>query len=240
MTRQGRTPARKASKAPTRRSSASRASRAAQNAGPAPRARASTRAEKAASRRDAIVAAALEEFAERGFAATRLDDVAARAGVAKGTIYLHFKDKEQLFLELVRTEIVPRVQQLDSALPDTVPTRAVFEAFVQMFVREVVPTRRADLIRLVMTEGRNLPALAEFYYREVVQRGIAAMTRLVERGIARGEIHHPGLARFPQVMIAPALVAIIWNALFGRHAPLDVEAMLMTHVDLIFGTGRPA
>jgi AcrR family transcriptional regulator len=201
---------------------------------------AATRAEKVAERRDAILSAALDEFASRGFAATRLDDIASRAGVAKGTIYLHFKDKEQLFLELVRTEIVPRVQQLSGALPDAVPTRAVFEGFVQMFVREVLPTRRADIIRLVITEGRNLPAVAEFYYREVIQRGMAAMSKLVERGIARGEISNRGLAQYPQVMIGPALVAIIWKSLFEKHAPLDVEAMLKTHVDLIFGSGRPA
>jgi hypothetical protein len=134
---------------------------------------------------------------------------------------------------------VPRVQQLGGALPDAVPTRAVFEGFVQMFVREVLPTRRADIIRLVIMEGRNLPSVAEFYYREVIQRGMAAMTKLVERGIARGEIHNRGLAQYPQVMIGSALVAIIWKSLFEKHAPLDVEAMLKTHVDLIFGSGRP-
>lgn len=198
-----------------------------------------SRAEKAAGRRDAIVAAALEEFAKAGFAATRLDDVAHRAGVAKGTIYLHFKDKEALFLELVRTEIVPRVNQLSQPLPDEMPTRMVIEAFAQMFVREVLPTRRADLIRLVMTEGRNLPALAEFYYREVVERGIGAMTKLIERAIARGEIRQKSLAKFPQLVVAPALVAIIWNALFGKLAPLDAAAMLRAHIDLIFDDGSP-
>src|SRR6188508_2314845 len=78
---------------------------------------AATRAEKAAERRDAILAAALDEFAVRGFAATRLDDVAARAGVAKGTIYLHFKDKEALFEELIRTAIVPLVNRLAAGPP---------------------------------------------------------------------------------------------------------------------------
>jgi AcrR family transcriptional regulator len=199
-----------------------------------------TRAEKAAGRRDAIVAAALEEFAQRGYAATRLDDIARRAGVAKGTIYLHFKDKEALFLELLRAELGSRVSRLDGPLPDSVPTRAIIEAFVQMFLREVLPTRRADIIRLVMTEGPNLPALAEFYYREVVERGIGAMTKLMERAAARGELRHPGLAKFPQLVVAPALVAVMWNALFGKISPLDTEAMLRTHIDLIFGEGRPA
>src|SRR5437588_5184906 len=77
----------------------------------------SNRAARAAERREAIIAAALDEFVARGFAATRLDDVASRAGVAKGTIYLHFKDKEALFQELVRTSLVPLIGRLAATPP---------------------------------------------------------------------------------------------------------------------------
>src|ERR1700749_1095643 len=77
----------------------------------------STRAERAAERRAAIVEAAMEEFVARGFSATRLDDIARRAGVAKGTIYLHFKDKESMFEELIRTAIVPLVGPLQASPP---------------------------------------------------------------------------------------------------------------------------
>src|SRR6187401_2452485 len=101
-----------------------------------------TRAEKAAERRDAIVAAALEEFATRGFAATRLDDVAKRAGVAKGTIYLHFKDKEALFEELIRTAIVPLVNRLAAGPPPVGGSvRDMIEGFVRTFIHEVTTTR---------------------------------------------------------------------------------------------------
>src|SRR6478609_8653373 len=87
-------------------------------AGPAPSPKpASNRAERAAERRGAIIEAAMDEFIARGFAATRLDDVARRAGVAKGTIYLHFKDKEALFEELIRTAIVPLVGRLVAPPP---------------------------------------------------------------------------------------------------------------------------
>ena len=110
-----------------------------------PGAPASSRAERAAERRAAIVAAALDEFIARGFTATRLDDVAKRAGVAKGTIYLHFKDKETLFEELVRTAIVPVVDRLTTPPPLGGSVREAMEAFAQTFMREVVATRRADL-----------------------------------------------------------------------------------------------
>src|SRR6201985_2557685 len=98
---------------------------------------AKTRAEKSGARRQAIVTAALEEFCTRGFAATRLDDVAARAGVAKGTIYLHFEDKEALFREIVTTMLVPLVSVLEEGPPPDVPVRTVIGHFFEMFVQEI-------------------------------------------------------------------------------------------------------
>ena len=200
-----------------------------------PGAPASSRAERAAERRAAIVAAALDEFIARGFTATRLDDVAKRAGVAKGTIYLHFKDKETLFEELVRTAIVPVVDRLTTPPPLGGSVREAMEAFAQTFMREVVATRRADIIRLIVAEGPRFPAIADFYYREVISRGLAAMRGLLEIGIARGEIRLGELKNFPQIVVAPAIVAIVWKSLFERHAPLDANEMLRVHLDLIFG-----
>ena len=200
-----------------------------------PGAPASSRAERAAERRAAIVAAALDEFIARGFTATRLDDVAKRAGVAKGTIYLHFKDKETLFEELVRTAIVPVVDRMTTPPPIGGSVREALEAFAKTFLREVVATRRADIIRLIVAEGPRFPAIADFYYREVVSRGLAAMRGLIEIGIARGEIRLGELKNFPQIVVAPAIVAIVWKSLFERHAPLDANEMLRVHLDLIFG-----
>jgi AcrR family transcriptional regulator len=196
------------------------------------------RAARAAERRAAIIEAALEEFISRGFAATRLDDIAKRAGVAKGTIYLHFKDKESMFEELVRIVIVPVVERLTSLPPPTGSVRDLIEAFATNFLKEVANTRRGDLVRLIVAEGPRFPAVADFYYREVVSRGIAGMRALIELGIASGEIRQKELARFPQIMVAPALIAVIWQSLFARHAPLDAQAMLRVHLDLIFGERR--
>ena len=193
------------------------------------------RAERAADRRQAIIEAAFDTFIEQGFAATRLDDVAKRAGVAKGTIYLHFKDKQALFEELVRSAIVPLASRLMAPPPATGSVRAVLENFADNFVREVTTTRRGAIVRLVIAEGPRFPAIADFYYREVVSRGLAGMRALIDRGIARGEIRQPGLRDYPQIVIAPAMVAVIWQGLFARHAPLDATAMLRVHLDLIFG-----
>jgi AcrR family transcriptional regulator len=193
------------------------------------------RAERTAERRAAIVDAALNEFIARGFTATRLDDVAKRAGVAKGTIYLHFKDKESMFEELVRTAIVPLVNRI-AAPPSLAGTvREAIEGFADTFIREVASTRRGDIIRLILAEGPRFPTIADFYYREVISRGLAGMRALLELAIARGEIRQTQLARYPQIVVAPAIVAVIWKSLFERHSPLDANEMLRVHLDLIFG-----
>ena len=95
------------------------------------------RAARAAERREAIIEAALEEFIARGFTATRLDDVAKRAGVAKGTIYLHFKDKESMFEELIRTALVPLIGRLHAPPPIGGSVRDAVEGFAQTFIAEV-------------------------------------------------------------------------------------------------------
>ena len=201
---------------------------------------ASSRAERAAERRAAIVEAALDEFIARGFTATRLDDVARRAGVAKGTIYLHFKDKESMFEELIRTAIVPLVGRLQAPPPLGGSIRDAVEGFARAFIQEVASTRRGDIVRLIVAEGPRFPSIADFYYREVIGRGLAGIRALIELGIARGEIKQKELARFPQLLVAPALIAVIWQSLFSKHAPLDAIEMFRVHLDLIFGERRAA
>jgi AcrR family transcriptional regulator len=193
------------------------------------------RAEKSAARRAAILEAALDEFSARGFAAARLDDVARKAGVAKGTIYLHFADKEALFQELVRTMLGPVIATLDHLRASDLPLRTVLEQFVAFFVGSFYGTRRRDVAHLVMSEGARFPKIAEFYYHEIVERGVAAMRALLDKAIARGEIPNTGLARFPHLVIAPAIFAILWVSLFDRFQHLDVPAMMQAHIGILLG-----
>ena len=198
------------------------------------------RAAKTAARRDAILEAALDEFSAKGFAAARLDDVARRAGVAKGTIYLYFADKESLFQELIRAKMVPVVGSLELAFATDLPLRAVVEQAVEIFVREVYGTRRKLVIRLMISEGPRFPALAEFYYREVLARLLKALRGLMRRAHERGEIADDTLSRFPQLLGAPGIIAIVWSGLFDRFEPLDVRAMMRAYFNNLFGAGRAA
>jgi len=200
--------------------------------------RQSARTAKAAARRDAILDAALDEFSARGFAAARLDDVAKRAGVAKGTIYLYFADKESLFQELIRIKMVPVVGSLELAFGTELPLRAVVEQAIEIFVREVYGTRRREVIRLMISEGPRFPALAEFYYHEVLERLLKALRGLMRRAYERGELANDSLVRFPMLLGAPGIIAIVWNGLFDRFEPLDVRGLMRAHFDNLLGTGR--
>ena len=195
--------------------------------------RAGARKARSAARREAILAAALDEFSERGFAAARLDDVARRAGVAKGTIYLYFSDKENLFQELIRAMLTPLVGALEAMGAVDMPLPALAEHMADLFVREVYETRRKDVIRLMISEGRRFPKLAGFYYREVLGRILAAMRATLRRAADRGEVPE-ALVQFPQIIVAPGLVAIVWFGLFDRYERLDVRAMMKAHIEMLF------
>jgi AcrR family transcriptional regulator len=185
-------------------------------------------------RRAAILAAALEEFTARGYEGARLDDVAKRAGIAKGTIYLHFADKEALFQELVRSMVVPVLGTLEKMQGVDIPARMLVEGLLGTFVREVYGTRRRDLIRLILSEGPRFPAIAEFYYREVISRVLSIVRPILTRAAERGELPNDSLARFPQLIVAPMLVGIVWHGLFDKFEPLDINAMVRAHIDILF------
>jgi AcrR family transcriptional regulator len=195
--------------------------------------RSRSREARGAARREMILAAALDEFSARGFEGARLDDVAKRAGVAKGTIYLYFRDKESLFQELVRAMLTPMIAGIEAIGAVDVPASILAERFVDLFVREVYETRRQDVVRLMISEGRRFPKLAEFYYREVLSRIIEAVRGVLTRAAQRGDVP-PALIEFPQLIAASGLVAIIWSGLFDRFEPLDVRKMMTAHIKLLF------
>jgi AcrR family transcriptional regulator len=188
-------------------------------------------------RREKILDAALTVFAERGYEAARLEDVAARAGVAKGTLYLYFEDKEALFEALVRGAVSPIMAKVaEAAMAPGTKAADVLALFFAMFQKEVLGTRRKLLLRLIIAEGPRFPTISKFYYREVVTRGLALMQALAAGAVERGEFASDAAVRFPQLVVAPLLMAVIWDGLFGRHHPLDVTGLLRAHQDLLTGS----
>src|SRR5262249_23816243 len=159
---------------------------------------------KSVGRRNGILDGALDEFSACGFAAARLDDVAKRAGVAKGTIYLHFADKESLFQELIRFKMGPVVGTLESVFAADLPLRTMAEQALEIFVREVYSTQRKQVLRLIISEGPRFPVLSEFYYREPLSRILGGVRAILRRARERGEIDDDALIRFPPLICASA------------------------------------
>lgn len=178
--------------------------------------------------------AAMDVFLERGFGAAKLDEVAARAGVAKGTLYLYFASKEALFEELIRSLLASPFQAAGEAmLKQDVPAETMLRGLIAFAKTEILGTRRKDIARLVISEAGRFPDLAAFYHREVISRGMSAVRAIVERGVARGEFTSDAAARFPQLVAAPLLVAIVWTGVFDRVDKLDTDGLLDAHADLL-------
>jgi AcrR family transcriptional regulator len=190
-------------------------------------------------RRQAILDAALGVFAEHGFEAARLEDVARRAGVAKGTLYLYFEDKQALFQSLVRSAIDPIFERVEavSAVPD-LPLAQVLEVLFAVFQSQVLGTDRKLLIRLIIAEGPRFPAIAEFYYRNVVARMLPLIREIAKRAAERGELPNDALARFPQLAAGALLLAVLWDGMFAKIDPLDVSSYLRAYGEMITGAPR--
>ena len=192
------------------------------------------RRERRDTRPQEIVAAAFEEFAVKGYAGTRLEDVAARARVSKGLPYLYFKTKEALFRAVIKSVITAHFDVMRQRMETTtLSSEAFLKGPFLAFLQELVCSRRAFIARLLIAEGHKHPELTEFYYDQVVSRGIETLTRLIDRGVERGEFRPTRLRDFPQLLVAPALTAILWRALFERHHHLDTDGLLATNIELL-------
>jgi AcrR family transcriptional regulator len=182
-----------------------------------------------------ILAAALASFAERGFAATRLDQVASRAGVTKGTLYLYFRSKEELFEAVVRQQLIPSLERAEAMIDETdLPSPALLARIVTELA-EVVASPLGAIPKLVLTEAGDFPHLARFYFEKVVDRGTALLRRVLERGIAAGEIRRVDSDSAVLCIVAPLLLGALWRHSLEPHAgrEIDLEALCRTHLALL-------
>jgi AcrR family transcriptional regulator len=183
-----------------------------------------------------LLAAALDLFVERGFAATRLDDVAARAGVSKGTLYLYFENKEELFKAVVRENVIPVLGEAEQVIDTHAGSTAeLFREIMMGWWERIGATRLSGITKLMMAESNNFPEVARFYHAEVITRADAMLRRLLERGIARGEFRAVDTAHATNVIIAPVLMLMLWKHAFisCQPAPVSPQAYLESVIDLL-------
>jgi AcrR family transcriptional regulator len=184
-----------------------------------------------------ILAAALALFAERGFAATRLDDVARRAGVTKGTLYLYFPNKQKLFEAVVRQALVPNLERGEALLDEADAPAALMLEHLMRSWAELALSPAGAIPKIIISEAGNFPELACFYREEVVDRGIELMRRVLRLGVARGEFR--ALDDFDNAVRciwAPVVLAMLWRHSLGRHEEMDrfdPEAICETQLKLL-------
>jgi AcrR family transcriptional regulator len=186
-------------------------------------------------RPDEILAAALASFAERGFAATRLEDVAARAGISKGTLYLYFKGKEELFEAVVRATLLPNLERVEALAASFEGPSALLLERLLLTIAGVMDSRVGAIPKLVIAEAGNFPELARFYLDEVVRRGLRLIGMILKRGIERGEFRAVDVDHAVFCVIGPMLLAALWKNSLEAYddAPMDTQALVRAHLDLL-------
>ena len=183
-----------------------------------------------------ILDAALAVFAEKGYSATRMDDIAQRAGVTKGTIYLYFQSKDAVFRSLVQESIGATIEGVTAAAESFEGSTAELLGMILRGIGTFVRTDdRVVLPKVMIAEAGNFPTLAEFYRREVIDRGLGLLTSVIARGIARGEFRPVAPEHAARLCIGPLLVAIFWRTTFGRFdaVPYDLDGLIETHIDVL-------
>ena len=190
-----------------------------------------------------ILAAALETFVEHGYAATRLEEVARRAGVTKGTLYIYFESKEALFKAVVRANVVPILVTAEQIAGDeAAPPAQLLRQLVNNWWEGMNSTHLAGLPKLVMSEAANFPELAQFWFDEVVVRGRQVFAEVLHRGIARGDFRPMDVDLAVRMILAPILMAAIWTHSFlaCEKTGFPVEPYLETSMDIFLrGTAAP-
>jgi AcrR family transcriptional regulator len=184
-----------------------------------------------------ILDAALKVFAQKGFAAARMDDIAREAGVTKGTIYLYFENKEAVFKSLVREAVGGTLDTIAAnARNFEGSARDLLRMFLTTMARLLVDSDKVELPKIIISESSNFPWLAEFYRFEVIERGLQLMISLVERGVARGEFRRLPAEHVARLCVAPVLFCAIWRVTFSHldPQPYDYAGLIETHLDILF------
>lgn len=181
-----------------------------------------------------IIEAGFQEFSENGFVGTRLDDVAARAGIAKGTLYLYFNNKEALFEAAVRSRITPllgRITRLVEFYPG--PTRFLLRILFRLMHRQIAAGELQTIMRIMIAEGHRFPELTKFYYEEFMSKMMALLETIVARGVKRGELRAGAATDLPFVIISPGVMAAIWSMTFQPHHKIPADKFIDAHIDLV-------
>lgn len=183
-----------------------------------------------------LLAAALELFVDKGFAATRLEAVANRAGVSKGTLYLYFESKEALFKAVIQEGIIPVIVENEAiAAQHTGTSFELLQRLLDNWWTKIGQTDYAGIPKLMVAEARNFPEIAQYYYENVISRGRRLVGAALHRGMASGEFRTMDVETTIDVVIAPILMLLIWRYSLAccQSDAGDPSHYLQIHLDLL-------
>lgn len=184
-------------------------------------------------REDDILHAAFDLFAGQGFAATKIEDIAKQASVSKGTVYLYFKTKEEVFEAVVRHYIL---SAFDRIAADMQASEMSYKERIKFLLRSAYTLfsgPESKIVVMLMGEGGRFPHLIEFYYNNVLLRAQGILTAIITEGIEAGEFRDIPAAKFPQAIIGPGLMGAVWKTHFDRFSPLDLDELYEVHIDIL-------
>lgn len=188
------------------------------------------------------MAAALDLFVEKGFAATRLDDVAARAGVSKGTLYLYFSSKEDLFKAVIRSGIVPLIERGERQL-EAHRGRAgdLLREIMFGWWSSVGDTKLGGIPKLMFSECRNFPEIGKFYYEEVITRSFRLLEGVLEQGVRSAEFRRVDASYAARLLLAPMVYLLLWRHSFDicDSRQIDPQKYLEQHLDMVINGLTP-
>lgn len=192
------------------------------------------RAQRKADRPGEILDAAFEEFVQSGYVATRVEDIAGRIGVTKGTIYFYFETKEKLFEEMIRhvstpfSEVKAFLQTLNG------PYAERLKDFIRIVYQRIATDRNSrELLRFMIAEGSRFPHIVDHHYDEFILPLMEALRELFEAGVAAGEFCGSPLTKIPEIALSPALLMSFWMMLFSDRKIFDVEAFIDAHSEIL-------
>lgn len=189
-----------------------------------------------------IVAAALEVFAERGFQAARLEEVARRAGVSKGALYLYFETKEELFRAVVTDTIAPNLHQAAALSHIEAPFEPTVRAIFAVLAQKVLADQRiSGVVKLVIAESRNLPELAVIWHENMVAPAVKLASQLIEAGQRQGAVRDGDARYFAMGLMGPVLLGALWRETFEPIGaePVRIDRLIAQHVDTCLKGMRP-
>lgn len=190
-----------------------------------------------------IVAAAKRLFTERGFGATRVEDVAQLAGVTKATVYLYFRDKAQLFEAVVNDALTPNLDRAEALVAAFDGSSAMLLRMLVTVFEGVLATDYTAIAKMIVAESGNFPEVARLYVDLVLRRGFALGERIIQRGVERGEFRPVDPATVVPLIMSPIMLLALWKHSLGQHTTLmpAPKAVLAEHLEVLLrGLAAPA